>query len=190
MRPPPSAALAFLEQVGAATRRHLAGRTLLDHLRSTYELLAGWQAPEEIALAGLFHSIYGTQAFDHLPCPPTGNPGKLFAPLSVKLLSAFPTAFAPWNGRPSWKIQRRRFLADRFDGNSLPVQPADLAALCEILFANVIDLAIAKKGPDPSRILAKTKTLAHRLLPHLPDRAVSAWRQLTGLESDEFESNA
>ena len=190
MRPPPSAALAFLEQVGAATRRHLAGRTLLDHLRSTYELLAGWQAPEEIALAGLFHSIYGTEVFDHPSLPPDRQSRQAVCAVIGETAERLSYLFCAMERQAFVENPATPILANRFDGSSLVVQPADLAALCEILFANEIDLAIAKKGPDPSRILAKTKTLADRLLPHLPDRAVSAWRQLTGLESDEFESNA
>lgn len=38
-------------------------RTLLDHLAGTYRVLKSWGSPDAVCLAGLFHSIYGTQAY-------------------------------------------------------------------------------------------------------------------------------
>lgn len=38
-------------------------RFLLDHLVGTFELLAQWKAPKHVCEAGLFHSIYGTEAY-------------------------------------------------------------------------------------------------------------------------------
>lgn len=37
-------------------------RSLLDHLVGTFELLSLWNAPKHVCEAGLFHSIYGTEA--------------------------------------------------------------------------------------------------------------------------------
>ena len=37
--------------------------TLIDHLQQTYELLKQWENPQYVCLAGLFHSIYGTQIY-------------------------------------------------------------------------------------------------------------------------------
>ena len=34
-----------------------------DHLRAVQHLLQAWGMPEAITLAGLFHSIYGTEGF-------------------------------------------------------------------------------------------------------------------------------
>jgi hypothetical protein len=58
----PAQALVLLQSCGAHTSSH-SGRTLMDHLVGTYSLLKSWQAPEKVCLAGLFHSIYGTNAF-------------------------------------------------------------------------------------------------------------------------------
>jgi hypothetical protein len=33
------------------------------HLRGTYDCLARWECPEYLCLAGLYHSVYGTEAF-------------------------------------------------------------------------------------------------------------------------------
>jgi len=40
-----------------------SGRSLYKHLLGTYELLIEWDAPTNLCIAGLFHSIYGTMSF-------------------------------------------------------------------------------------------------------------------------------
>jgi (p)ppGpp synthase/HD superfamily hydrolase len=44
--------------------RH-SGRDFFEHLKGTHDLLCDWGNPEYLCLAGLFHSIYGTQFFKH-----------------------------------------------------------------------------------------------------------------------------
>ena len=53
-------ALRFLCEAGAASRDH-SGLVLLAHLIGTYTLLQAWRARRDVALAGLFHSVYGTE---------------------------------------------------------------------------------------------------------------------------------
>jgi hypothetical protein len=52
------AAVEALNLRGAYKIPH-SGRTLLQHLAGTYNILRNWSAPEEVALAGLYHSVYG-----------------------------------------------------------------------------------------------------------------------------------
>ncbi len=56
------ALLDFLTAVGTHETAHSHG-SLREHLRGTYDLLGGWEAPERVCLAGLFHSVYGTERF-------------------------------------------------------------------------------------------------------------------------------
>jgi hypothetical protein len=56
--------LYFLDDIGASKVRH-SGATLLTHLVGTHELLRQWGCPDHVCLAGLFHSIYGTNVFEH-----------------------------------------------------------------------------------------------------------------------------
>ena len=58
----------YLEQLGTDETEHTHG-SLREHLRGTYALLAGWGASEETCLAGLFHSIYGTEKFKTTTIP-------------------------------------------------------------------------------------------------------------------------
>ena len=52
----------LLNELPLASIDHL-GRPLLQHLNGTHELLARWGNPQHVCLAGLFHSIYGTNTF-------------------------------------------------------------------------------------------------------------------------------
>ncbi len=52
----------LLHRLGAHRVPH-SGRTLLDHLKGTYELLTQWGSTETTCIAGLFHSVYGTRTF-------------------------------------------------------------------------------------------------------------------------------
>lgn len=59
----PKAYQALLCEFGTEYKNH-SGETLYQHLVGTYELLKDWGNPEDICVAGLFHSIYGTQWFN------------------------------------------------------------------------------------------------------------------------------
>ena len=59
---------AFLQEQGANRTRH-SGRTLYKHLVGTHDLLREWGCDEDVCVAGLYHSIYGTQRFRHSSWP-------------------------------------------------------------------------------------------------------------------------
>jgi Domain of unknown function (DUF6817) len=61
-------AVALLEEVGAEDTEHPSG-TLLQHLQGTYEVLDSWGCSEAVCLAGLYHSIYGTEVFQTTTIP-------------------------------------------------------------------------------------------------------------------------
>jgi len=44
-----------------------SNRCLLDHLTGTYDLLIQWDNPEDVCVAGLFHSIYGVETQQSKP---------------------------------------------------------------------------------------------------------------------------
>ncbi len=54
--------LALLIDLNTNSLSHSHG-TLIDHLQQTYKLLKQWENPHYVCLAGLFHSIYGTQIY-------------------------------------------------------------------------------------------------------------------------------
>jgi len=52
----------FLKNIGACNIPH-SGRTFYEHLCSVEDILKSCRCPEHVSLAGLFHSIYGTNYF-------------------------------------------------------------------------------------------------------------------------------
>lgn len=54
--------LEYLKEIGCDNTNH-SGRSLLDHLKGTYDILKSWDNKEYVCLAGLFHSIYGSRNF-------------------------------------------------------------------------------------------------------------------------------
>lgn len=56
-------ALLLLDDLGASQVPH-SGRSLLDHLLGTADVLASWGACPRVELAGLLHSVYGTGSFE------------------------------------------------------------------------------------------------------------------------------
>src|SRR5215471_16791341 len=66
--------IAFLEREGAANLHHSHGRTLLDHLVETYAILRRWNQPVWLQHAGLIHSVYSTDAFEHQLLAPARRP--------------------------------------------------------------------------------------------------------------------
>ena len=54
--------LDLLLDLNTDTNRH-SGGALLDHLRGTHDLLDEWGNDQAVCIGGLFHSIYGTQAY-------------------------------------------------------------------------------------------------------------------------------
>src|SRR5690242_11378331 len=53
---------AMLESIGARGLPH-GDKTLWDHLVGTARILHAWSQPRDLCLAGLVHSIYGTDVF-------------------------------------------------------------------------------------------------------------------------------
>jgi hypothetical protein len=55
--------LGLLRSAGAHRTPH-SGEDLLNHLAGTYRILRRWGCPESLCVAGLFHSVYGTETFE------------------------------------------------------------------------------------------------------------------------------
>lgn len=130
--------VALLEELGAHVTSH-SRRTLMAHLRGTRDLLEEWGNPPAICAAGLFHSIYGTYAFD-----------KQSADLSMreKIRDAIgPEAellvfvFCVTDRRCFYEhLGASEFLIrDIVNDSDLALDRQSLAALIEIEVANVVD---------------------------------------------------
>lgn len=130
----------LLDHYGTAAAPHAGGRALRDHLVGTYALLKEWQNPEEICLAGLFHSIYGTEVYT-------------LQSASLEQRDVVRSAIGGVAEELAYLFcacDRSRLLAgpgearvctvhDRFEGREVKVDVATFAGLVEIAFANALE---------------------------------------------------
>jgi hypothetical protein len=72
---------AFLREHTRGTRH--SGREFFAHLKGVHDLLRDWGNSEHVCVAGLFHSIYGTQYFKHR-CLPLNRRAELAALIGVE----------------------------------------------------------------------------------------------------------
>ena len=176
---PPKAAISFLKELGADTVAHRAGRSLLEHLIATYQLLAGWHHQQPVAVAGLMHSVYGTAAFETACLAPSerGRVRAIIGEQAERLAYLFSA------------MERDQFLdnlgsnliVSRFGDGTVVVSDADTRIMCEILFANELDLAIAKKGANrPDKIEKKLGPVFNKLAEYLSTPAKNAFRDAIG----------
>jgi len=81
----------FLLALDANKTRH-SGRTLYQHLKGVHDLLRDWDNDEDVCLAGLFHSIYGTNTFKHQSLQDRGALVNLIGVKAELLVHHFATA--------------------------------------------------------------------------------------------------
>ncbi len=134
----------LLHHVGAHRVPH-SGRTLLDHLRGTYELLTQWGSNEATCVAGLFHSVYGTKTFAHslLDHSQRGYVRSLIGAEAEQLVFLFSItdrdSFFENIGAEDVS------LLNNVDGELVAVLPQTLSALVAIEVANTVEQIPHKK---------------------------------------------
>ncbi len=171
---PPAEILTFLVSIGAESVSHHAGRTLSCHLVSTHDILRAWNEPESVCIAGLCHSIYGTDAFN-TSClgPDDRDRVKAVIGEAAERLSYLFGAMRRDNfqAKPgSLKLE------SRFDATALEITPFERSALCNILLANEMDLLWAKKGRGcPDKLIKKVGPVFESLKPWLSSAARTAY---------------
>lgn len=123
-----------------------SGRTFYEHLKGTHDLLRDWGNPEHVCLAGLFHSIYGTNFFRH-QCLPFKDRDQLQALIGRKaenLAYLFcvivrPEAILINIGRPKFVVY------DHHAQRQAGLRKDEFLALVEIEVANLLEQGGARK---------------------------------------------
>lgn len=148
----------LLQSLGVPDYAH-SGRTLRDHLKGTFALLRSWGCDEVTCVAGLLHSIYGTNAFRR-SCLDTSERPRLRQLVGCDIEKVVYLFCA--SERPKAFLQAIVDLqiTDRFDGSKHEVSRDVLQKLMAIECANLIEQS------DQSGFLA--------LLTGLPDDAFEA----------------
>lgn len=128
----------FLLARGAGEIDHY-GRPLLAHLKGTYELLRQWRNPDEVCIAGLFHSVYGTENLTDkaIDLSYRSQVQALIGRHSEELARLFcladRTALLTRNALPPYHVVRHD------SGETVPVSSHMLSALVEIGSANLVE---------------------------------------------------
>ncbi|MDP2322756.1 MAG: hypothetical protein Q8N51_01840 [Gammaproteobacteria bacterium] len=137
---------AHLQAMGASGLVHLSG-TLEQHLRGTESLLREWDSREALCIAGLFHAVYGNEAY-----------GQVLASIDQReRIAAVIGSDAEELAYLYGACNRQTFYArlgtrlqlvfsDRFSNTEYQITESALAGLCEITLAN--ELEIQKSRPQ------------------------------------------
>lgn len=176
--------LELLHAFGAGRREH-SGRFLLDHLVGTYEILRGWQAPEEVCLAGLFHSIYGTEIYE-VQSADFGERRRVAEAVGARAEElAYLFCVAAREGLFESVGESQPSLYDRVNDAWLPVSHGTLSALLEIEAANALEQAWRACDLEPE-VVALTRERFDLAASHLSAaarRALQDFRAGSGVRS-------
>jgi hypothetical protein len=137
----------FLVGLDANKTRH-SGRTLFDHLKGVHDLLRDWDNEHHVCLAGLYHSIYGTEYFQHQSLKDRSKLVMIIGVRAELLVHYFATKDRP--------------LFETIPGDDVymtPEQAKDVRTnLIEIEAANLIEQG---GNPNTLRKLLRTKLLSN-----------------------------
>ncbi len=126
----------FLIAHGAANNVH-SGRSLLHHLLGTMNQLSIWEASETLCIAGLVHSVYGTECFQGSIIDrqmrdrvrqEVGSEAEQLAYLFGVMVNA--SFFAALEGVPPYELR------NRLNGQPIAIDEEQLTDLCLLHLAN------------------------------------------------------
>jgi hypothetical protein len=139
-----------------------SGRHLLDHLAGVHHLLAIWGNTPIICLAGLFHSIYGTQIFTVRSAEFSDRETirAIIGAQSERLAYLFCVTDRPVALLQAAIADENR-LRDIVHGIDLVLEPGELSALLEIEIANFLE------QPDDRAVIGQIRDILARLDPPL-----------------------
>lgn len=138
----------LLLEIGADKINH-HGRTLLEHLQGTHHLLVEWGNAQDIALAGLFHSIYGTEEFSEKAVPIKERPivASHIGDKAEELVYLFSVAdrrdLFSLNQSESLYINTPSLLPET---KQIKLSDEQYSALIEIEVANIVEQAMHQTG--------------------------------------------
>ena len=183
--------LAFLDAQNAGRAPHAHGRVLLDHLIGTRRIAQAWGAPQAVADAALFHSVYGTDvyAYRSVSLARRDEVRRLIGDRAERLARAFSqidrrmfreSVRANGAGRPLVVA-----LADGSDAVTLA--PADVFALLVLYMANEFEQTCAADG-SPAPVLSTLAGMGRFLEPAFGTvpRVVAEIGSMTPADDDDL----
>lgn len=128
-----------LDRFGISTTEH-SQSTLLNHLIGTHDILKDWGCPPNICVAGLCHSIYGTESFSKAPA--TLDNREYVRQLIGNDAESSVYMFGAHRKDSLWNNLDRKHdysIEDRFTGQSVMILEEELANLITLTLANWLE---------------------------------------------------
>ena len=161
-----------IEKFGLEKVSHSNGH-LLNHLRGVYDILIGWQESDTVALAGLFHSIYGTDAFNRASVSiESRNEIREIIGTEAERLAFI---FCSMKRETLWSNLEKNHsfsIESRFDQSTIPLSERDIKDLFAIALANNLEL----RPREPWRQKAVNKAIYSRSRKFLSPVAYEAFQ--------------
>jgi len=155
-----------LERFGISTTSH-SQESLLSHLKGTWSILNHWNCEEATSLAGLCHSIYGTESF--LKVSATLDNREYLQSLIGIEAENLAYLFGAHKKDSLWENLNRSgnfSIHDRFVNQSRVISKKELSDLITITLANWLEQR-PRCRPEDQFIRQKEFTAAKELLPAL-----------------------
>ncbi|MGH9347919.1 MAG: DUF6817 domain-containing protein [Vicinamibacterales bacterium] len=174
----------LLDELDTAHHEH-SDATLRQHLLETYALLKDWGNPDEVCVAGLFHSIYGTQWYPVESAPMTER--ERIAGVIGKPAEELAFLFCATDRADLWQSPGDEdvTLRSRIDEGRFVVSRARRRDLLEIEIANTVEQLDRVRDPDSSVLDA----LAQRIQAFAGEISRGAYDAATKLVSKRSTSD-
>lgn len=175
----------FLLGLGTDQVPHAGDGNFLAHLVAVHRDLEAWGCEEAVCLAGLFHSIYGTEKFQRfsLPLERRDDVRELVGERAERLAYLNSAMDRPsFDAILEAEADGPRRMVDRFRGEEAELTPEDFDDLCRVHLCDWLEQVPRTTDRGYRRAAYR------RLADHLGGVAREAYDRVFGLESAEADA--
>ena len=167
----------FLIKLGTNDVAH-TGSVFISHLTGVYDYLERWNCPEHVILAGLFHSIYGSEAFTRFSIELSRREElrRVIGDAAERIVYIFSAVTWP-SFQAAVMTNNIRHLRDRFSNTPLVVTRQEFDDLLWVQLANVLEQEARLDG-KLKQGHADRKRLWQIVAERLGQRAIAGWEDV------------
>lgn len=171
----------YLIKLGTNEVAHPSNSDFLSHLIGVYHWLAQWGCPEQVMLAGLFHSVYGTQAFQEFALPVSRREEiqVLIGESAERLVYAY-CAMTYQSLGESLRGSGAPRLWDRFEDYRLDMTEQEFTQLLWVKLADIMEQDARSIGRIKREETVGIKYGWRKVAEHLHGRAIESWDEVYG----------
>lgn len=177
--------LGILDRLGARQKCH-SGRTLYDHLFGTYTILRNLKLPEFVCSAGLFHSIYGTFAFDDelLSIRRRDTLQKFIGQEAEKLVFLNSALSYAYVNRILERPPSHFFYINRWDDSLCIMTREEFSNIVILDFANRLEILASANDEPNDHALQDDYTFFLKAIPHLTPSVADFGKLVFGIRNE------